>query len=164
MTLKLLAIFFYENFYFFSCFLPTRPTPLPGPTPLKVLSHPTAGLLMDGTWHLTAWQTIADTDTTDRHALMPVCQRDDQFNFEAAGVLVRTEGPSACPGNQPCATVTMRSWSLDATGTKLTLGVGGTGTVKATYHIVQLTTDALKLRCTRVVDGVAVTELLSYLN
>lgn len=149
--------------FFLASLLPSLP-PLFSAKPPAAPAQPTAELLMDGTWHLTAWKTIAGTDTTDRHALMPVCQRDDRFNFEAAGVLVRTEGPSACPGNQPRATVAMRSWSLDATGTKLTLGVGGTGTVKATYNIVQLTADALKLRYTRVVEGVAITELLSYLN
>ncbi len=119
---------------------------------------------MESTWHLTNWQTITGADTLDRQALLRPCQRDDQFNFASTGVLVRTEGSSACPGSLPRATVNMRSWSLDATGTKLTLGVGGVGTVKATYDIVLLSTDALQLRYTRVAQGVAVTELLSYLN
>lgn len=126
-------------------------------------SQPTQ-LLMEGTWHLTEWKTITGTDTLNRHLLLQPCQRDDRFTFAPTGVLVRTEGPAACPGSAPRATVNMRSWSLDAAGTKLTIGAGGAGTVKATYDIVLLSSDALRLRYTRTVEGTTVTELLSYVN
>lgn len=149
--------------FFLTSLLPLLPAVKPRETQM-LTSQPSAQLLMESTWHLTNWQTITGADTLNRRALLRPCQRDDRFNFAPTGVFVRTEGPSACPGSQPRATVSMRSWSLDATGTKLTLGAGGAGTVRATYDIVLLNLDALQLRYTRVVEGVAVTELLSYLN
>ena len=127
-------------------------------------AHPVAAMLMDGTWHLTGWKVITGTDTVDKRLKLLPCQRDDRFNFSPTGVLVCSEGPSACPGSQPRATVSTRSWNLDTTGTKLTIGAGGTGVSSATYTIEQLTADALQLRYTRTVDGVLITELLSYLN
>lgn len=127
-------------------------------------THPTAALLMDGTWHLTGWKIITGADTVDKRSRLLACQRDDRFRFTPTGVLVCSEGPLACSGSQPRATVSIRSWNLDASGTKLTISAGGAGVSSATYTVEQLTADALRLRYARVVDGVPVIEILSYLN
>ncbi len=104
---------------------------------------------------------MTGSDTLDKRLAQLPCQRDDRFNFLPTGVLVRSEGSLSCSGSQPRATVNISSWSLDASGTKLTIK---SGTVTTIYTIKQLTTDALQLGFSSVVEGVPVTEVLSYLN
>jgi hypothetical protein len=113
-----------------------------------------------GPWHITTYtrSTGSAAPANYLNTVFPnACERDDRYAFSSNGTQIRTEGPTACSGNNSQTVVGTYPWNLNASQTQLTIG-------STTFDIVQLNDDALHLRWTHTSGGVTVVDNVNYTN
>src|SRR5829696_2995569 len=117
-------------------------------------------LLVNGTWHLTAYTVDPPidwdgdgTDESDVYAILEPCVKDDHTTFFADGTGELDEGASKC--NQGDPQTTPITWDLDQSETLLTVeGVQ--------YMIDVLTETQLVLKEIEVISAVSVTHAITF--
>jgi hypothetical protein len=117
-------------------------------------------LLTSDPWHITAYtRTTGSAAAADylATAFPTTCERDDRYAFNSNGVQIRTEGPTACSGNNSQTVVGTYPYNLNSAQTQLT--IGGT-----TFDIVTLSADVLHLRSTRTSGGTTIVDNVTYAN
>lgn len=111
-------------------------------------------------WHITSYTRtigsgVAVSFPTD--VFPQNCSRDDRYTFKSTKVVERNEYAQACGNNAPQSIIETFPWDFNSAQTQLILN-------GVPFDVVQLTSDIMQLRWTRMSNGATVVDNVSYAN
>lgn len=121
--------------------------------------------LTSGKWKIVASvtsYTVAGQqfNNIDVFSMIPECQKDDLFLFNADGTCTKDEGATKCSTGSP-QTSPAGNWELQNNDTQLKGNING---FEVTATIVELNSNSLKLNYTTNISGIPTNTTTTYLH